>query len=93
MDIQGAEGGAILGMSSVLRRNGKLKMITEFWPFGLKKFGIDGERYIGLLQEHGFTLFNINEHAKKIEPVNVSGLLSWFTPESEAFTNLLCIRR
>lgn len=89
MDIQGAEGGAIQGMFNLLKKN-NVKIITEFWPIGLKRFGIDPEEYLKLLIELGFKLYEINEQKKKIEPVNIPKLLETYTPEKENYTNLLC---
>ena len=39
IDIQGAEWGAVHGMRKILERNKSVKIISEFWPFGLKIFG------------------------------------------------------
>ena len=39
MDIQGAEAGALRGMTTLLERNKNVTIVTEFWPIGLKRFG------------------------------------------------------
>jgi len=91
MDIQGAEGGAIQGMLNLLRKNKTVKIVTEFWPGGLKRFGTDANEYLKLLTELGFKLYEINEQKEK-KPVNIPKLLERYTPEKEDFINLLCIR-
>lgn len=91
MDIQGAEGGASQGMFNLLKKN-NVKIITEFWPNGLKRFGIDHEEYLKLFIELGFKLYMVNEQKKKIELVNIPKLLETYTPEKENFTNLLCVK-
>ena len=91
MDIQGAEGGAIQGMFNLLKKN-NVKIITEFWPIGLKRFGIDSEECLKLLIEFGFKLYEVNEREKKIKPVNVPKLLEVYTPKKENCTNLLCLK-
>jgi len=91
MDIQGAEYGAIQGMLNLLKEN-NLKIIMEFWPSGLKRFGIAPAECLELLVEFGFRLFEVNEREKKIRPVNVPRLLEIYTPEKENYTKLLCIR-
>ena len=91
MDIQGAEGGAIQGMFNLLKKN-NVKIITEFWSIGLKRFGIDSEECLKLLIEFGFKLYEVNEREKKIKPVNVPKLLEVYTPKKENFTNLLCLK-
>lgn len=91
MDIEGSEGGAIQGMFELLEKN-NVKIITEFWPSGLKRFGMDPGEYLKLLIKIGFKLYEVNESEKKIKPVNTSTLLEIFTPEKESYTNLLCMR-
>ena len=91
MDIQGAEGGAAQGMFNLLKKN-NVKIVTEVWPIGLKRFGTDAEEYLKLLAELGFRLYEINEREKKIKPVNIPELLEIYTPEKENETNLLCMR-
>lgn len=92
MDIQGAEGGAIQGMLNLLKKNKLVKIISEFWPWGLKRFGIGPDEYLKLLIELGFKLYEVNEQEKKIKSVNIPKLLEVYTPEKDNFTNLLCIR-
>jgi len=75
IDIEGAEYAALEGMNSILRKNKKIKLMTEFLPSGLKDFGIDPERYLEFFVKHGFKLYNINEHRKKIEKSNITQLL------------------
>lgn len=91
MDIEGAEGGALQGMTNLLKENKNVKIATEFWPIGVKKFGMEPEEYLKLLLKHNFKLYHINEQEKKIEPANISELLETYTLEKENFTNLLCV--
>jgi len=93
IDIQGAEGGVIQGATLLLQKNPRnLKIATEFWPTGLKRFGTEPEEYLKLLLKHGFKLYHINERENKIKPTNITELLETYTPEKEGDTNLLCIR-
>jgi len=92
MDIQGSEGGAIQGMPNLLKKNRNVKIITEFWPIGLKRFGIEPKECLNLLVQLGFKLYEVNEKEKKIKPVNIPKLLETYTPKKDNFTNLLCIK-
>jgi len=93
MDIQGAEGGALQGLSNLIKKNKNLKIVTEFWPIGLKRFGIEPIEYLKTLIKHGFSLYQINERKKKIELVtNISKLLTIYSPENEEQTDLLCVK-
>lgn len=91
MDIQGSEGRAVLGMAQILSKQKSLKLISEFWPIGLQRFGTDPLEYLQLLLNRGFTLSNINGVEGKIEPVTPEELLEVYTPEKENFTNLWCL--
>ncbi len=92
IDTQGAEPGVIDGMSLLLKKNPNVKIITEFWPLGLKKFGVNPEEYLRLLTVLGFKLFNIDEAKYAIESLSVAELLNAYTVEKRNYTNLLCLR-
>lgn len=93
MDIQGAEPAALRGMVGLLTKNTEVKLITEFWPLGLKLSGVEPEAYLRLLVDRGFTLNNIDEQQNKIVPTSIPELLTQYTPERSNQTNLLCMRR
>ncbi|MEM4282315.1 MAG: FkbM family methyltransferase [Candidatus Woesearchaeota archaeon] len=92
IDIQGAEWGAVQGMLNLLKKNKTVKIVTEFWPIGLKRFGIGPDAYLKLLIELGFKLYEVNEQEKRIKPVNIPKLLEAYPPEKDDYTNLLCMR-
>ncbi|MEK7114797.1 MAG: FkbM family methyltransferase [Patescibacteria group bacterium] len=54
MDVQGAEGGALKGMMGILEKNKNIQIMTEFWPAGLKMFGISAEEFLTTLENLGF---------------------------------------
>lgn len=93
MDIEGAEGKALQGMTNLLKKNSGIKVITEFRPLGLKQSGISPEEFLKLLLGFGFELYEINEQEKRIIPVDIPKLLEGYPPEKEDSTNLLCIRQ
>lgn len=92
MDIQGAEGLAIKGMANLLRRNANVKVLTEFWPFGLTRCGLEPNEYLSMLLSLRFKLYEVSEQERKIKPVVVSRLLHMYTPDKRNYTNLLCVR-
>jgi hypothetical protein len=81
MDIQGAEGRAVQGMSNLLKKNKDVAILSEFWPMGLKRSGIEPREYLKLLLAHGFKLYEIKEQKKRIEPTTVKNLLKVYTPK------------
>jgi len=92
MDIQGAEKEAVQGMSSLLKKNKNVKVVSEFWPSGLKQGGIEPEEYLELLTGFGFKLYEVSEREKKIKPVDIPKFLEMYAPSRRKYTNLLCIR-
>jgi FkbM family methyltransferase len=92
LDIQGAEVAALAGMSSILNRNRDLKIMLEYWPFGLRQFGTEPQAFLEALLRHGFRLHLIDEDAQELLPTSVADLLERYPPESRRYANLLCLR-
>jgi FkbM family methyltransferase len=92
MDIQGSEARAVRGMEKLLRRFPDVRIISEFWPAGLKRSGVDARAYLSDLDRLGFRLFRIDEDAETTEPTTAEELLSLFPDDREPFTNLYCAR-
>jgi FkbM family methyltransferase len=89
MDIQGGELKAIKGMDYFLRKNGCRKMLTEFWPNGIKNSGSNPQQYINLLLKYGFDIYKVNEEKEKLELANIPELLK----SKENDQNLLCVKK
>jgi FkbM family methyltransferase len=92
MDIQGSEARAVRGMERLLQRYPDVKIITEFWPAGLRRSGIRAPEYLSDLERLGFRLFRIDEEAETTEPTSSEELLSLFPDDREDFGNLYCAR-
>ena len=74
IDVQGSESATILGMSLLLQKTKKLKMLLEFLPYGLTQFGIEPKDYLELLLKYNLKLFSIVNMKKKIEPTSIAVL-------------------
>ena len=61
MDIQGFEMTAIKGMLNTLKNN-NLKMLSEFWPYGLNKAGSSVMEYFTLLKQLQFNVYLIKNN-------------------------------
>jgi FkbM family methyltransferase len=92
MDIQGAEADALQGMEALLRSHRGIKLMTEFWPVGLKRAGTEPSVFLDRLLGHGFKLFWINERDQRVEPADIPRLLHDYPPERETYTHLWCVR-
>lgn len=78
IDIQGYEMQAIKGMENTLRYNPAIKIISEFWPYGLKAAGSSVSEYFAYLVHMGFT----------VEILDKQGLKSLNAAEVKAMENL-----
>jgi FkbM family methyltransferase len=93
MDIQGAEPKALAGMSGILSRNPSIKLVTEFWPYGLRRGGSDPADFLAQLTRMGFRFTRIDERSKRIVPTSPQELLATLDENDKwAATNLVCSR-
>ncbi len=92
MDIEGAEYSCILGAKDIIKKNDKLKIITEFRPISLKSFGVEPVNFLKLLAELGFYIFEFCEEKQAIIPVTIKYLLNKYTIAKRNDTNLLCVK-
>ena len=74
MDIEGAELSAVQGMSSLLRKNRQVTIVTEFTPANIRGFGAEPEHYISLLADSGFSWHDLNDK-NRLEPADFPELL------------------
>lgn len=81
MDIQGFEMSAARGMSHTLQSPG-LKVLSEFWPYGMRKAGSSILEYYRLLKQYGFHVYLIDHQSlKELTEDAVKGLMD--RPESD----------
>ena len=89
IDSEGSEAKIITGMEKFLTNNRKLIMMTEFFPFLIKKSGDEPKQYLKSLENSGFELYNILDDNKETNKINSESFLK-IEPDSEYCTNLLC---
>jgi len=92
MDIEGAEAKALQHMSTIITSNKNIILMTEFFPYMLKKSGIEPEEYLNLLTNYGFNIFHMEKKNRKLVPIDAKSLLKQFNIKKENRTNLLCIK-
>ena len=88
MDVQGSEMDVLEGMTNTINRNDDLKIITEFWPMGIRNSGSSPTGFLNKLIECGFALYQIGQY---VEFVNVNYLLKMCSEKK--FTTLLCVKK
>jgi len=92
MDIEGLEVDTIKSMSSLLQKMQNIKIMTEFNPFMLKRFGIEPQDYLQLLKDFDLKIYHLDKKKKKVMTLDSRELLKKFTPQKEAVASLLCIK-
>jgi FkbM family methyltransferase len=79
IDIQGYELHALRGAKRVLRENPEIKLLLEFWPYGLKQAGTRWEEVIEMLRDFGMDLVLVNK--KILTPFDAADVridISWY---------------
>jgi FkbM family methyltransferase len=95
IDTQGAEFQVLTGLEQTVRASlPRLRMIIEFWPFGLKKSGAHGHELLDLLISFELPIWMINHIEHTLHPCSEADLRKWVdaldaNPDDEGFFNLL----
>lgn len=91
MDIQGAEGRALMGMSELLEKRPPSVLITEFWPSALRRAGTPPEEVFARLLDLGYAIQRIDEDGGAVVPTTIAQILDLCDLDWK-FTNLVCTR-
>jgi FkbM family methyltransferase len=59
VDIQGAELSALKGAERILRENHDIKVLFEYWPFGLRRAGHEPSELISYFRSLGFAIRSV----------------------------------
>lgn len=95
IDTQGAEYHVLSGLDALIRRSlPALKLIVEFWPFGLRKAGHSGEALLDLLLSYELPMNLIDHIGHGLIPCTEKDIRDWIQqtdadPANEGFINLL----
>jgi FkbM family methyltransferase len=92
IDVQGAEAGVFLGMRRLIAGSRVARVLSEFWPRGLKVAGGDGGAFLDERLRQGFEVRVVDEAARRITPLDAAALLARLPVEQDTdwfFTNLL----
>jgi len=74
IDVQGYEPVAFEGMKETLRKNQDIKVISEFWPDGIRRAHQDPDAYLQAFEEFGFNSYLVTER-KKIRRISRAEIL------------------
>jgi FkbM family methyltransferase len=94
MDIQGSEPDALEGMTRLLGENPDVVLVTEFWPYGLRRAGHDPAAFLARLGALGFSFSEIHERRGSVAATTSGALLHALDERDKwSATNLVCARR
>jgi len=91
MDIQGFEMQAIKGMENTLAGNKKIKLLSEFWPYGLKQAGSSLSEYFNFLSARGFTCYLLENNS--LPPLDSKRVKALETLGENYFFNIFATRK
>ena len=75
IDIHGSEGNAIKGMLSILKKNETIKILQEWWPDAIKEYNMDPENHLRILNELGFSHYEVDDINNKIKKTSIKELM------------------
>ena len=90
IDIQGFEYFAFKGMENVLAKNESLKIVTEFYPYGIKKSGVSSADFINLLIQNNFKISTIEEQG--LVPFDKENIALYEHKEKDTYLNLFLMK-
>ncbi len=90
IDIQGAEGTAIKGMNSLLNNNSNTIIMQEWWPDAIKKYGMNPDEHLKILEKLGYSFYEIDGQNDKTNPITIDQLMQKYPNEFFEDINLLC---
>lgn len=68
VDIQGAEAMALQGMRRTLTDNADIRVMIEYWPWGIAQAGGDPRSVLRSIREMGFHIFEMDDQAAHHRP-------------------------
>jgi FkbM family methyltransferase len=92
MDIQGFELEALKGMIKTLEQNKSVRLISEFWPYGLKRAGSSETELYEFLRNMGFNCFLLERNV--LSPLTREKVidLSKYSDDKTHFFNIFATR-
>jgi FkbM family methyltransferase len=78
-DIQGYELHALRGAKRIIRENEDIKLLLEFWPYGLKQAGVNWKELLEMIE--GFTMNIMSVRAQGLIPFkrhDITGDAGWY---------------
>ena len=94
IDTQGSEYNILKGLESIILENkSHLRMILEFWPYGLRMSGASAGQFLDLLESFDMDVSIIDHYGRQLWPAGINGVRTWSEevaadPSNQGFINL-----
>lgn len=90
IDIEGAEAKAIKGMTELVKRNPRVKLIVEFSLTTMEAARVTPKDFFLILKDHGFNIFRVIGCPNNLNIPNDIAWLIHYTLNAKDNVNLLC---
>ncbi|MCL5072643.1 MAG: FkbM family methyltransferase [Actinobacteria bacterium] len=88
MDTQGAEPFILDGMVKKIKRQKHIKIVTEFWPKGIRENKKSPKKFLNALHDFGFSIAIIDSSSGKLITTSIDDILNRTT--GDLALNLYC---
>jgi FkbM family methyltransferase len=79
LDIQGYEMHALQGAKRIINENHEIKLLLEFWPYGLNQAGVNWTKLIEMLEGFGLDIMFVRaDRLMPFEAHNVRTDVNWY---------------
>lgn len=93
MDIQGFEPEALKGMEKTLAANENIKLICEFWPYGLKRSGHSATGMFSWLKQRNFNCYLLEKNSLALLDENRTRDLEKLADDKRYYFNIFVSRK
>jgi len=90
IDVEGADGKVLKGMTKLIERSPNMKIMIEFHPRAIEKSGITTEEFLDLLENY-FRIYKVEE--ENLIETNKKELREKYTIKNDKLVNLFCFRK
>lgn len=94
IDVQGAEGAVLRGARALFTNAPQATVVMEFWPNGMKLFGIGADETFNMLKQYGFShVYRLEERSQKWEKTTLDLFQGFFKSHERLSMNVCFSKR
>jgi FkbM family methyltransferase len=95
IDTQGSESAVLMGMAGLLDANLHVRLVAEFWPYGLEACGSSARELVGLIEAREWCIWLLlaNGYVRRTSPAELLELAEGqFSPQTQGHADIVCLR-